>query len=78
MAQNSDKKEINKLTPIMKEVLLLLHDEPRRDSELIKKIPNFSLDILGDLRNLEAIDHNGHLIYITSHGEKLLNIGNKL
>lgn len=69
---------IDELTPIMKEVLLLLHDEPRRDSEFIEKIPNFSLDILGDLRNLEAIDHNGHLVYITSHGEKLLNIGNKL
>ncbi len=71
-------KEANKLTPIMKEILLLLLDEPRRDSEFIDKIPNFSLDILGELRNLEAIDHNDHLVYITSYGEKLLREGSIL
>lgn len=73
MTSNSDNKEANKLTHIMKEILLLLHDEPRRDSEFIEKIPNFSLDILGELRKLETIDHNGHLVYITSYGEKLLS-----
>ncbi len=63
---------INKLTPKMKEVLLLLHKEPKTDSELIDKIPNLPLGILGELRELEAIDHLGYLVYITSHGEKLL------
>jgi predicted transcriptional regulator len=67
-----DKEETNKLTPKMKEVLLLLHEEPKTDSELIEKIPNLPLEILGELRELEAIDHNGHLVYITSIGEKLL------
>lgn len=82
MVSNSDNKkenkEENKLTPIMRDVLLLLHENPITDIELIEKIQNFSLDILGELRKLEAIDHNGHLVYITSHGEKLLNMGNKL
>ena len=62
----------NKLTHKMKEVLLLLHEEPRKDSELIEKILNLPLGILGELRELNAIDHNGHLVYITSIGEKLL------
>ena len=61
-----------KLTSTMKEVLLLLHKFPRTDSELLMEIPNFSLELLGRLRNLEAIDHHGHLVYITSIGENIL------
>jgi len=62
----------NKLTPTMKDVLLLLREAPRTDSELLAKIPNFSLELLGKLRDMEAIDHYDHLVYITSIGEKSL------
>ncbi len=62
-----------KLTRIMKKTLELLREDPKTDSELLTIIPNFSLEILGKLRELDAIDHNGHLVYITSHGESLLN-----
>ena len=61
-----------KLTTTMKEVLILLRDAPRKDSELLAEVPNFSLKLLGKLRNLEAIDHHGNLVYITSIGENFL------
>lgn len=61
------------LTPIMKEVLLLLQKEgPKKDLELFATIPNFSLDVLGKLRQNEYIDHHFNLVYITSLGEKFL------
>lgn len=60
------------LTPIMKEVLILLREAPRKDLDILDKIPNSSLEILGKLRGLEAIDHHGRLVYITSIGEKML------
>lgn len=72
MVIHHHKGTINELTPIMKDVLILLHKDAKTDSELLATIPNFSLDILGKLRDLDAIDHNGHLVYITSHGEDLL------
>jgi hypothetical protein len=65
-------RKMNKLTPIMKDVLIILDKEPKIDTELLEIIPNFSFSILGKLRDLDAIDHNGHLIYITTYGEKLL------
>lgn len=61
------------LTPIMREILESLEKSPKTDSELMKLIPNFSLELLGKLRDVDAIDHNGHLVYITSVGENLLN-----
>lgn len=72
MVIHHHKGTIDELTPIMKDVLILLHKDAKTDSELLATIPNFSLDILGKLRDLDAIDHNGHLVYITSHGEYLL------
>ncbi len=62
----------NKLTSTMKDILLLLSKAPMIDSELITKIPNFSLESLGKLRNLEAIDHHGSLVYITSIGQDIV------
>jgi hypothetical protein len=73
MVSNLDNKRANKLTPVMKEVLESLLEDPKTDSELLKIIPNFSLEILGKLREIEAIDHNDHLVYVTSIGKKLLN-----
>ena len=60
------------LTHTMKEVLLLLQKGPRTDLELLIEIPKFSLELLGMLRDLDAIDHNGNLVYITSIGENYL------
>ena len=57
------------LTPVMKKVLKMLQEGgPKKDTELFE-IPTFSFELLGRLRDLEAIDH---LVYITSIGEKLL------
>lgn len=65
--------ETSKLTPTMRNILESLEESPKTDLELIDIIPNFSLDILGKLREMDVIDHDGHLVYITSVGEKLLN-----
>ena len=65
--------EINKLMLTMKDVLESLMDGPKTDTELLVTIPNFSLELLGKLRKLDAIDHNGNLVYITSRGQYLLN-----
>ena len=63
------------LTPVMKNVLKMLQEGgPKKDTELFE-IPTFSFELLGKLRDLEAIDHHGHLVYITSIGEKLLKEG---
>ena len=68
--------EPNKMTPVMKEILESLSENPKTDSELLEIIPNFSLELLGRLRDLDAIDHHGHIVYITSVGESLLNSTN--
>lgn len=65
--------DVHKLTPVMKKILETLSEDPKTDLELINMIPNFSLDILGKLRELDVIDHHGHLVYIKSAGENLLN-----
>jgi hypothetical protein len=65
--------ETNKLTPVMKKILESLSESPKKDSELIGTIPNFSLELLGKLIDLYAIDHHGHIVYITSVGIGLLN-----
>lgn len=57
----------------MKNVLKSLLEGPKTDSELLETIPNLSLELLGKLRKLDAVDHNEHLVYITSRGEYLLN-----
>lgn len=62
------------LTPVMKKVLKMLQEGPKKDTELFE-IPTFSFELLGKLRDLEAIDHHGHLVYITSIGGKLLKEG---
>lgn len=62
----------NKLTPAMREALILLREAPMKDLDIVDKIPNFSLELLGKLRDLGAIDHHGRLVYITSIGEKIL------
>jgi hypothetical protein len=64
--------EANKMTPTMKAILESLSESPKTDSKLLETIPNFSLDILGKLRELDAIDHHGHIVYITSIGQGLL------
>lgn len=63
--------ETNKMTPILKDILESLSESPKTDSELLATIPNFSSELLGKLRELGAIDHVGHLVYITSIGETL-------
>lgn len=66
--------ETNKMTSVMKDILESLSESPKTDSELLETIPNFSLELLGKLRELDAIDHIGHLVYITSVGESLNRI----
>lgn len=66
------KKTTNKLTTILKETLFLLQEGPKTDLELLATIPNFSLDLLGKLRETGDIDHYNNLVYITSSGEALL------
>lgn len=73
MIPNADKKRTNELTSVMKETLKVLLEDPKTDFELLKIIPDFSLEILGKLRDIEAIDHNGHSVYITSIGRKLIS-----
>jgi hypothetical protein len=63
--------ETNKMTIAMKNVLESLLESPKTDLELLETIPNFSLELFGKLRELGAIDHIGHLVYITSVGESL-------
>ncbi len=63
---------INRLVTTMIDTLESLFEDPKTDSELLDKIPNFSLELLGKLRTLDAIEHHGNLVYITSRGEKLL------
>lgn len=64
------------MTPIMKKILESLSENPKTDSELLGTIPDFSLELLGKLRELDAIDHMGHLVYITSVGRNMLNSTN--
>lgn len=66
--------DVNTLTTTMQDVLESLLESPKKDSELLDTIPNFSLELLGTLRTLDIIDHYEHLVYITSHGERLLSI----
>jgi len=68
--------EVNKMTPTMKAILESLSESPKTDSKLLEAIPNFSSDILGKLRELDAIDHHGHIVYITSIGQSLLESAN--
>lgn len=68
------KKTSNKLTPVIRRILELLREGPKTDSELLDlDIPNFSLVILGKLRDIGAIDHCDNLVYITVQGEDLIN-----
>ncbi len=64
--------DIKNLMITMKNVLESLSEDPKMDSELLETIPNFSLELLGKLRSLDAIDHNNHLVYITSRGMNIL------
>jgi hypothetical protein len=64
--------DIGMLMDAMRDVLESLLEGPKTDSELLGTIPNFSLELLGALRTFDAIDHNGHLIYVTSRGERIL------
>lgn len=64
--------ETTKITHVMQEILESLSKSPKTDSELLGIIPNFSLELLGKLRDLNAIDHHGSLVYITSTGRSLL------
>lgn len=68
--------KINNMTPVIKNILELLSESPKTDSELLETIPNFSLKLLGKLRDLEAIDHVDHLVYITFIGRSMLNSAN--
>lgn len=68
--------ETDNISPVMKDILESLSESPKTDSELLETIPNFSLELLGKLRELEAIDHMGNLVYITSIGRSLLNSTN--
>lgn len=64
--------DISILTTTMHDVLESLLESPKTDSKLLDTIPNFSLELLGALRTLDTIDHNEHLVYITSRGEYIL------
>lgn len=68
--------ETNIITIVMKDILESLSESPKTDSKLLETIPNFSLELLGKLRDLDAIDHHGHIVYITSIGQSLLNNAN--
>lgn len=63
---------MDKLTPVMKKALEMLEEKSMTDLELIDNVPGFSLELLGKLRDLDAIDHHGRLVYITSTGKKIL------
>jgi hypothetical protein len=64
--------DISTLMTTMQDVLESLSESSKTDSKLLDTIPNFSLELLGALRTFDAIDHNEHLVYITSRGEYIL------
>lgn len=61
----------------LKKILLILDENPRTDFELLEMVPDLTLDMLGELRDMEAIDHYNRLVFITGIGRKLVESEDK-
>ncbi len=61
-----------KFTPVIKKVLFLLCEGPKKGIEILDTVPDSSLELLGKLRELDMIDHYDRLVYITSIGENII------